>query len=71
MTISETKKMAIINLTSDYPNKYTVNQLSNWAKVDRKSVDRLCKALNLEVYRGKGRPIGFSRPISGKSHYFK
>lgn len=69
--ISESRKMAIINLTSDYPNTYTVQQLSAWAGINWKSVDKICKKLELDVYRGKQRQMGHNRPISGKNFYFK
>jgi hypothetical protein len=48
----EDQKMAIIDLTCEYPNKYSITSLARWAKVDNRTVRRLVVLLDLDIKRG-------------------
>ena len=48
----EQKKMAIINFTSDFPNKYSIAQLARWSGLYHGTVKKLCDLLCLEVNHG-------------------
>lgn len=65
----EAKKMAIINLTCDYPFEYTIYQLARWVRVTPRVVKELGEILNLDIEKcGSGKRV---KPISDKRKYLK
>jgi len=47
----ERRKLAIINLTCDYPNKYCASALARWAGISPQAVKTLVDKLNLDVMK--------------------
>jgi hypothetical protein len=45
----EEKKMAVINLTCDYPGEYGIFALARWARVSYSVVKRLHYLLDLDI----------------------
>jgi len=66
----ENRKMAIINLTCDFPFEYSISELSRWSKINPRLVSRLCSTLDLDVCKGE-KGMFVKKEITGRSKYLK
>jgi hypothetical protein len=64
----ENKKLAIINLTCDYPFEYSIAELSRWAGLSQRVVSKMCKKLELDVIAGET-GMHTKKDIKGMSKY--
>lgn len=70
--MKEKKKMAIINLTCDFPNEYCAAELGKWAGVSASTALNLCNQLSLDAIKGNSRRGNRTkRIITGHNEYFK